>query len=332
MVLGVVLEVMESVMERASRVVEICLGVFFVASAASKVVNLEGFAVQISFYGVMREQSLLLSAAYGTVGLEAVLGAAFIGGWRVKSVPYVVAGGLTIVFSALIAYAWRYKGLEDCGCFGDYLKMTPGQSLLKNVVLLGVLGAGWYGTRGLSEEVDASGPRSSAPIAAAILSLALVLGLGMYSLVDGSSDRSIVAQSVEVVDKDRPFQRFRFTTNGVEYDLGTGEYLVAMLNTTCEHCIASVPALNAIAASPDLPELVALMIADTGQEEEQLNEFRELTSPVFTTQLIEVLDFIEFLESAPPRLMFVREGREVSGWEWVDEAPTPESLVELIGS
>ncbi|MCH7958749.1 MAG: hypothetical protein IID08_01370 [Candidatus Hydrogenedentes bacterium] len=307
-------------MGRVGRGIEILLGIFFLVSAATKVVNLEGFAVQISLYGVIKDPTLVLAAAYVTVSLEALLGAAFIAAYRIQGLFYGVATAMTIVFSGLIAYAWAYKGLEDCGCFGDALKMTPAQSLWKNLALLVVLGVGWYGTKSLPRLPVSRSPRSSLPIAAAILGLTLVTGLGLWNNPGSEGTGTSTVPPAEI-DKSRPFQRFQFSYGDREYNLGEGRYLVAMLNATCEHCIASVPDLNVLALSPDLPELVALMMADSGDEEAQLRQFRLETQPEFPTQLIGMLDFVEFIESAPPRLIYVKDGIEIHGWDWDEHAP-----------
>ena len=308
-------------MGRIGRSIEIILGVFFLVSAATKVVNLDAFAVQISLYGVIENHTLLRAAAFGTVSLEALLGAGFIAASRFRGLFYGVATGLTIVFSGLIAYAWAYKGLEDCGCFGEALKMTPAQSLWKNLALVMVLGAGWYGTRSLPQRSASRSVKSSLPIAAAILGLTLVTGLGLWNNPRSNATGASTVPPAEI-DKNRPFQRFQFSYDGREYNLGEGRYLIAMLNATCEHCIASVPDINILAGSPELPELIALMMADSGDEETQLRQFRLETQPEFPTQLIGMLDFVEFIESAPPRLIYVRDGIEIHGWDWDDRAPS----------
>lgn len=318
-------------MKRFGRAIEIILGVFFLVSAATKVVNLDAFAVQISFYGVTKDPTLLRAAAFGTVSLEALLGAGFISAYRFRGLFYGIATGLTIVFSGLIAYAWAYKGLEDCGCFGEALKMTPAQSLWKNLVLVIVLGVGWYGTKSLSQQPASQPAKSSLPIAAAILGLTLITGLGLWNNPRSNLTGTSTVPPIEI-DKDRPFQRFQFSYDDREYNLGEGRYLIAMLNATCDHCIASVPDLNTLAASTELPEMVALMMADPGDEEAQLRQFRLETHPEFPTQLIGMLDFIEFIESAPPRLIYVRDGIEIHGWDWVDRAPGIDEVLAITDS
>lgn len=316
-------------MVRIGRWVEIALGLFFVASAASKAVDIEAFAVQISLYGVIKAPSLVTAAAYCTLTIETLLGAAFLAGWRLRGLTYAAAAVLTIVFSGLIAFAWRYKGLEDCGCFGDYIKMTPAQSLLKNLVLLIVLAVAWYGTRGISAAVASADAtkKGRLRLAAALVGMALVVTCGLAgNRTDDSGTPRLIP--IQVEDKDRPFQKFQFEIDGQRFNLGEGAYLVAMLNATCDHCRASVETLNDFFLMPELPELVALMLGS----DEELEEFRLVTQPLFPIQPIKPLDFFEFIEKAPPRLIVVRDGRRTHAWEWEDEMPALETVLEAVAS
>jgi hypothetical protein len=58
--------------------------------------------------------------------------------------------------------------------------------------------------------------------------------------------------------------------------------------------------------------------------EDELDEFLSLTSPLFATHLIDTLTFMEFIGSTPPRLVYVKDGRDVQHWDWQDEAPLAE--------
>lgn len=160
-----------------ARAVEVLIGLFFVATAAAKAMNVEAFAVQISLYGVVKEPNLVMAAAYSVIGIETLLGAAFLAGWRLKGAMYAAAALLTIVFSGLILYAWRVKGIEDCGCFGEYVKMGPRSSLLKNLALLAVLAFGWYGTRDMTRVgvIRAGGPLKVGAFAVSLILVGVLL-------------------------------------------------------------------------------------------------------------------------------------------------------------
>ena len=251
-----------------------------------------------------------------------LLGAALVAGARFKGLTYLALTGLTLVFSGLILYGWLAKGIEDCGCFGDFIKMGPRTSLAKNGVLLVLLGVAWVGVR--------------APLGAptrhrlgwefAIAGIVAVLVVGLVGQLQARGDDPDVIVQVDDNPEERKLARFRFEVEGETIDLGEGEYLVAMLSATCEHCQASVPAMNALYNDPDLPRLVALMMGS----EEELEFFHMLTDPQFITQLVPGADFMEFIDTAPPRLLYARDGREITAWDWLEEAPSVEAVAQGI--
>lgn len=83
----------------------------------------------------LHEGMLLLAAAVALAFTEFSLGVCLLFGLNRRMVPR-----LTLLLMALMTVltAWLawYDPIEDCGCFGDVLILTNGQTLLKNVVLL----------------------------------------------------------------------------------------------------------------------------------------------------------------------------------------------------
>lgn len=309
-------------MQRMGRVIEVVLGIFFLATAAMKAWNLEGFGVQISAYGVVKDAGLVAVSAYVAVIIETVLGAALVGGVRLKGLTYLATAGLTVVFSGLILYGWLAKGIEDCGCFGDFVQMGPRSSLAKNGVLLGLLGLAWAGVRGV-EVVGMSRRLGYRYAAFGILS---VFAVGVVGEVRSSGADGPEIPVANGVAGEGEFARFRFEARGETVDLGKGEYLVALLSATCGHCQESVPALNALYVESDLPQLVALMMGD----EDEMADFHALTAPEFITHPLPPLVFMEFMDGPPPRLVHTRDGRETTEWYWVDDAPSVEMVTQGI--
>lgn len=313
-------------MKIAGRYVEFCVGVFFAASAASKAVNMEGFQVQIQLYGVVKDAGFVFAAAYGTVLLEALLGALFMAGVRLKGAVAGVAAALTLVFSALIFYAWRWNGLEDCGCFGDYLKLSPLQSLLKNAALLAVIAWARYGSLGEAPPV-ARGIRRGRYFASGA-------AFGMVIMLLVASYRPLVTPPAPPAANDgtaavsRPFSQFVFDAEGQHYDLGAGRYLVAMLNADCPHCRASVPMLNELFEASGDAEVIGLVSGSPGE----LAEFKSVTGPLFVVHGIDILAQMPLVEKSPPELIQIIDGQRVRGWTWKEDPPPVSSVLEAIGT
>jgi hypothetical protein len=215
-------------------------------------------------------------------------------------------------------YAWRFHGLEDCGCLGQWIEMGPVESLIKNAVLVALLGSSWF-ARGAPAVAPGDGRRQLARSIAAG-SLGAVLALAAYDLV--VTPPAAPATGPSALDPARPFAQFVFDADGERFDLGEGAYLVALLNATCDHCRASVPALNELFAADGMPEMVALMMGS----ERELEDFRATTSPLFVTHRVPPLKLMEFIGTAPPRLVYVVDGKPVRHWDWQDETPVAEVL------
>lgn len=298
------------------RGIEALLGAFFLLTAGLKAANMDAFAVSITLYGIVKDPDIVRTAAYGTVALEALLGGALVAGARLKGLTHAAAGAMTLVFSGFIIYA--FDRLEDCGCFGGYIKAGPLESLIKNGVLLVALGGAWYGAR----KFEAPKPLKSVAYAAGALGALVVAGTLL--LAPGKTGPAPAGVNV----KDRPFAKFIFEHNGEPFNLGEGVYLVAMLSATCPHCRASVPGLNEMVLVPELPRLVALMEAG-GQNE--MDEFFVLTEPQFPIYRVpDVLDFFRLVDPAPPRLYLARDGRAVRHWDWEDDPPPAAEVLDAV--
>jgi hypothetical protein len=218
--------------------------------------------------------------------------------------------GLLAVFTGLIAYGWAFHGLKDCGCFGP-IEMSPEVSIGKNV-LLGILAViGWSGYR--------KNPLKPVNVkvfcAQGMACVLLACGMVLYSF----------AQLEKVKEKERPFAQFIFEVDGIPYDLGKGEYFVAMLSMTCEHCMASVPALNDLTNTPGFPPIVALCYEE---KPGSLEDFRAQTSPVFPLYSLGGRErtFRSFAQE-PPRFYLVRDGDPVAYWD--ETVPEPQEVLKI---
>ena len=337
-----------------SRVAPLCrysLAVFFLLSAVLKALSFEEFAVQVSYYGVVRTPSIVRAMALGTIGLEAALGAGLLvarGGARGLLLS---ASALIVLFSALIAYAWGFQGLADCGCFGKYLRMTPGWSLLKNAVLLGFAAAAW-GASGADAPGGAARKLFSWRSSVVAAAVALVLGIACLDASGGRGKtggaKDADSQNSSTVGEREPaeelaatppgsaqpsesrvdpsagasakglFSTFVFEWEGERRDLAQGLHLVAMLSDSCEDCASLVESLNALAGNPDLPPLSGFVLGD---DEASLRKFRETHKPRFPTQRMAPLEFLERIGKAPPRFILTKDGRQRRFW---DEKPPDE--------
>jgi len=217
---------------------------------------------------------------------------------------------LLTVFTGMIAYGWVFHDLEDCGCFGP-IEIAPGVSIGKNTVLLVLAILAWAGLRQTKRETARPAGIAAVKVLACAAAAGVILPYAFLRL----------EPSVEADGPDRPFAQFVFEADGVEWDLGTGEYFVAMYSTTCGHCLETIATLNELAMQPDfLLPIVALCYED---EPGSFEEFSALGGAIFPMHSLGgyIRTFFSLVGDAPPRFIYILDGRQVAFWD--DEVPEP---------
>ena len=318
---------------RFARPVEIALGALFILSAASKALNVYGFAVQIAAYGIVRDPSMTLAIAYFMTSLEALLGVAMLAGLRFGGLTILVTSALLVGFTGLIAYAWAFKGLADCGCFGDLVKMGPAASIAKNIVLLAMAAAVWLGARKktapdgaetvVEEDRRGLGPARIALASVGVLVVAIAFASGKPA--PKRVDNSDTPRSDATNDKhaNAPFAEYVPRMGGAPVALAQGEYFVAMLSASCDHCRAAAKLLNDLSQEPGVPQIAALMMGT----EDEMTDFETATDPQFPIQTIDTLKFMDLLGDAtsPPCFYVIRDGKEVR--HLIEQDPSKDTLL-----
>lgn len=114
----------------------ILIGFVFIISAISKLPTLETFGwtiVETTFINWTMAEWL----ARILIGLEFVLGFLFLFHINLKRISIPVAYVTLFVFTLyLLLVINQYGSHGNCGCFGEWIPMTPLQSVIKNVVLI----------------------------------------------------------------------------------------------------------------------------------------------------------------------------------------------------
>lgn len=127
------------------------LAVTFLFSGWVKANDPLGTMVKLSDYGSamglgLHEGLMVLATVIGLAFVEFSLGVCLLFGLNRKFVPKVTLM-LMAVMTLLTVWLAVFNPIEDCGCFGDALILTNGQTLLKNIVLLACAAMVWWKPR-----------------------------------------------------------------------------------------------------------------------------------------------------------------------------------------
>ncbi len=122
--------------------VRVLLAVTFLFSGMVKAIDPKGTAYKIEEYihyfipgGFDYRFEIALICSFLLCAVEFVLGIYLFFGVRRRLTAWVTVGA-AVVFSAVSVFVWVYHPVSDCGCFGDAVPLTAGQTLVKNAFLL----------------------------------------------------------------------------------------------------------------------------------------------------------------------------------------------------
>ena len=135
---------MKKAHHRLRRFCAVVIGLVFLASGLLKLLDPVGTGLIVSEYfkffhmGFLQGTAKALGMVLSLV--EATTGAALISGVFRKTTA-VVTSVLVVFFTVVTLILWIAKPEMDCGCFGEAIHLSHGQTLLKNVVLLALSAA-----------------------------------------------------------------------------------------------------------------------------------------------------------------------------------------------
>lgn len=118
------------------------IGLVFVYSGFVKLVDPMGTQFKMTEYFEVLNMEFFtpyaLPISILLILAELVLGIMILVGYKSKFAVWSIFL-LTLMFLFLTWYSHTYQVVTDCGCFGDALKLTTGETFYKNVVFIGLI-------------------------------------------------------------------------------------------------------------------------------------------------------------------------------------------------
>lgn len=120
----------------------IVIGATFIVSGLSKAIDIWGFVYKIEEYmnvwGFSQPRSLIVMVALGLSGLEFVAGLLLSTGCYKRSIVWLLLAVMAGMLP-LSLYVYMADPVADCGCFGDFVKLSNPATFYKNVVITALL-------------------------------------------------------------------------------------------------------------------------------------------------------------------------------------------------
>lgn len=261
------------------------MGVIFIVSGVSKLVNVQNF---IGYIDNLRIFNKFFFAGYFIPPFEIALGIFFILALYSRRTALVSIITL-LVFTGIYLFGYFTSGLAECDCFGNLAlsKIPPGMVVVRNAIflLLSILIFFFPVPKPFYQR--SRWPYYSTGV---VIVIALVIS-GITSIKPLVHDRGdFIGKNIS----DTPLGAFAHTSPD-------STYIIFAYHTTCHFCLNSVENVKAYARTHTVNRIIGLTIGSR----KDFDNFVKMTQPNFSTTIIDRADFAKFAPSVP-RVFFIR--------------------------
>lgn len=162
----------------ASNICRILVGVCFIFSGFVKAVDPWGTALKVneylSIYGIEWLSPISMIFSIWLCGAELMMGLMLL--FRVRTRLISIFALVSMSFFTLLTFlSATWIPVEDCGCFGDALRLSPWKTFFKNLIILPMVVVVWYRYRHQRIFVI-----NKVEVALATLFCVVAMGVGTY--------------------------------------------------------------------------------------------------------------------------------------------------------
>jgi len=288
-------------------VARIILGLVFIVAGVAKAIDLNYFYYQLKAYPLGLPDPVVLLMARVFIAFEIILGIAllinFLPRWTLS-----ITFGILVLFLATTGWAAVGGFSEECGCFGKLVKRSPVEALIEDLVLLilSIVAVKFTSSGALTNKFKGT-----------LVGLAVIIGVGLPYLFPETRPKVFAREGVGSYVGD-------LKPDGLNMEFAKGDYLLALIETDCEHCQGSMPRLNELAQSRSVPKLVGIC-PNTQQEMDSLKAKMAVDFPV---GFVPVRKFL-LMNPEVPALLWVKDGIVRHTWP-IDSTPTVPKMMEVL--
>ncbi len=324
------------------KTLSIFLGVMFVFSGMSKLFPIEAFETVTVQQGVMTWQLIPFFSRF-LISFELLLGILFLFNIKLRKFTLPSSFILLVIFTIyLTILEITGNGGDNCGCFGELLPMTGVQSILKNIVFLGMIA---YLFVSLETEKKFKLVHIAVGYVIVLALMVVIFPIKAYEVVTEPvlhtdkvkpHDEKILSP-IEKVDS-LPLVKHQDSVKSVntpkkkeekkpalsskyppvvsiysQFFAGAdkGIMLIAFFSLDCDHCLAVATALNQNASSLTKAGRYYLFLGS----EDQVTPFFASSGGSVSNTILSPQKFYPNLNSAPPKVILLANGNVVMTME-----------------
>ena len=110
------------------------LGVVFILSAISKLIAPGLFEITILDQGIFESREIAAYLGRLLIAMELFIGIAFFQPYYLKRIVLPISLLTLVGFTGLLSYSYFIGDTNNCGCFGEMIKMSPLEAIVKKAI------------------------------------------------------------------------------------------------------------------------------------------------------------------------------------------------------
>lgn len=269
---------------------QIVIGIVFLLSAYSKFIAPGIVEIILVDHGIVHTRELAAVLVRILIGFEFGIGLLFLQPYSIKKIAAPLAMLFLIGFTLYLVYTgFIQNDSQNCGCFGEMIKMSPLESIIKNIVLIAMLV--------FLYRLKPNTPINSfLPFEIIIVTIVVVL----ITLPVKDPSKFVFYKYTEFVGAGR-------------VDLANGNKIIAVFNLECDHCQETSKEIAELQReNVNFPPVYVLFFKEA---ENTPQKFFEITNSQFPYAMISPQEFFDLIGQSPPRLYLLHNGQIKEYWD-----------------
>ena len=303
----------------------------FVFSAITKMLPLTPFEKQLVDLGFADWHTAPYFARL-IIGVELGLGIALIQNHFFKRIVIPSTALLLVAFCIHLSYQIAIGQGGNCGCFGQFIEMTPTEALIKNIVTLGLLG--WLFV--ISKEKKNANRFSFLLLIWSLSTLFMFMAFPfapfkelsnivvdtenipweteapVTSVATVDTTQNVVATTpTETVNPGPTSVVSKFSKlnvfSGMKVKIDEGKRIVCFFIPGCDHCREAAKAITELSKDPNFPKVYVYF----GDEEvEKIDEFFQVAGKKYPYQVLGMGEFFTLMgpQGETPGILYMWNG------------------------
>ncbi|HET7734284.1 MAG TPA: MauE/DoxX family redox-associated membrane protein [Paludibacter sp.] len=273
-------------MIKLSKILPFILGIIFITSGATKLISVDYFEQFLYSFGILKlNYTIILTRLI--IGLELTLGLLFLLRIFTKPLSYITLG-LLFVFTVFIVFLELSKSADDCYCFGTIIQLSNTVSIIKNIILAGLV---IFLLRTYSEP---SKKFKRIKLVAAV-ALGFGLGFGIY-----------FPDMLLGIKKEVTYCKPCFNDVIKSNELSDKKVMICFLSTKCKYCQLAAKKVNVISQKAGNSDKVLFVLWDNDHNPDKF--FQEIHINHFQTKEMDMLKFLKLTNGKMPLLILFDKG------------------------